>query len=140
MKFGNFAEVSDASVTESSSIHMESEDDVITALEHEDERVPPIAIVVEEHDQLMNVEVHSDFNEGEVDDDDNEDEFFVGDLSGLNEDFNFEFENKYYWLTNEDLDSFFDDINDIAQHETEIGELKTFRKQCLLLQNRWLVL
>lgn len=31
--------------------------------EHEDERVPPVAIVAKEHDNFTNMEVQSDFQE-----------------------------------------------------------------------------
>lgn len=61
VKFGNFAEVGDVSSPESSSDHIETKEDVITVFDHEEERVPPVTIVAEEHDHLTFVEVQSDY-------------------------------------------------------------------------------
>ncbi|KAL7599671.1 hypothetical protein Lser_V15G25567 [Lactuca serriola] len=135
VKFGKFAEVSGSSATESSSTYEEYEDDVITASEKEEERVPSVAIVAEEHDQLTNVEVQSDYDDGEKDDDekdefeestmqnavvndDEEDEddlYHDIDLSGFDkDDIPLDFESNECFLTNVELNTFFDNINDVA--------------------------
>lgn len=107
VKFGIFAESSDVSESNGSSDHLESEDDVITITGHKDERVPPVAIVAEEHDNMINVKLQSDFNEsqdvsGDGDNDgedegfDDDDLIFGGDIFGHNDiDMNYEFENDY---------------------------------------------
>ena len=142
MKFGAFSELSDSSESEEFSDHLESEDDVITVPEHEDERVPPVTIVAEEHDNLKNVEVQSDFqesentggdgeNDGEEDGFEGDDSIFGGGFSGSGNfnlpephdlDMNFEFGNNYC-PSIEELDSFFENINEVAHLATETRDV-----------------
>nr|KAJ0218223.1 hypothetical protein LSAT_V11C300140940 [Lactuca sativa] len=140
VKFGQFAEVSDASETESSSYHVEIEDDMITAFEHEEEPVPPVAIVAEEHVPMTNADAdedaenddESDFERGlmdnvvEEEDDDDEDDYaddmaIGGELSGYdNDDLLFGLrQGQDVRLSTEDLDAFFENVNDVAETATE---------------------
>ena len=131
VKFEMFAESSDASDSNDSSNHMESDDDVITITKNKDEGVPPVAIVAEENENMINVEVQSDFHEGEKVDDDGDDEglsdhdsIFGGDMSGPNDtDMYFDFINAYC-QTNEDLDSFFTSGHEVAQPEMKSREVE----------------
>nr|KAJ0216966.1 hypothetical protein LSAT_V11C300126710 [Lactuca sativa] len=77
VKFGQFVEVSNASETEISSADEETEDEVITASEHEEEPVSPMEIIAEEHvlvtdeeendDVYANDDDESDFERGLMD-------------------------------------------------------------------------
>ena len=135
VKFGKFAEVSDALSIESSSDPMEMEDDVITASEKEEEPVPPVAIVAEEHDQMENVKGQSDYNsEGDDDDDegfdDDDDTIFGGDMSGFDNDtiYYFEKRNNDYCPSIEELHSFFDNVYEFAQPAKETGGVDEVQK------------
>ena len=79
VKFGAFSELSESSENEESSEPLDSANDVITVSEHEDDKVPPIAIVAEEQDTMTNVEVQSDFNKSQDMGGDGDDERFSDD-------------------------------------------------------------
>lgn len=132
VKFGKFAEVSDSSATESSSFHMETEDDVITTTEDEEQHVPLNTIVAEEHNQMKNVEVQSDYNEGDDADDDDEkgDMGLGGDMFDFNDDTfsDFEKRNDDYCPRFEELNSFFDNFDDVAQPATETWRVEDVQK------------
>ena len=127
VKFGLFTELSDASESNDSSDHMESDDDVIIVSEHENEIVRPVAIVADEHDNMINVVVQSDFNEGDETDDEllgDDDSIFGGDMSGPNDIYmSFDFINDYC-PTNKDPDSFFSGDHEVAQPETKSREVE----------------
>nr|KAJ0204497.1 hypothetical protein LSAT_V11C500233850 [Lactuca sativa] len=136
VKFGQFAEVSNASETKSSSDHIETEDEVIIASEHEEEHVAPVAIITKEHvpitddvendDKNANDDDESDFEmsliENVVNEDDGEDDMDqCEDLNGYdNDDLIFGFEqDQDIWLSAKDLDDFFNNVNKVAQSATE---------------------
>lgn len=133
-----FAELNDTSESNDYSNHMESEDDVIIITEHEEKSVPLVAIVAEEHDNMINVEVQSNFNEnqdtgGDGDDDsfNDDDSIFGGNLSSHDaKELNLEFDDDYY-PTNEDLNSFFFNVNEVAQPEMETREVENVDTACI---------
>ncbi|KAL7589184.1 hypothetical protein Lser_V15G40938 [Lactuca serriola] len=116
VKFGQFTEVSDATEFEESFDDEETKDEVITTLEHQGECVPSVAIIDEEHVPMVN-------GEGDDDDDDDDEENMdlVGDLSGYdNDDLFFGIKQSHdIRLRREDLDAFFDNVNDVAQTPME---------------------
>ncbi|XP_023768791.1 histone chaperone RTT106-like [Lactuca sativa] len=145
VKFGNFAQVGDDSDSDDlpNPTETETEDIVISTSEHEleENHVPPVAIVAEEHDQMKNVEVRSDYDADDDDEDDFEenlmdnvtvnddeeadenDEFFDGmDLSGFNNEeipLNLDLDHDNIGPSSEFLDRFFINVNEVAQTTTE---------------------
>ena len=104
-----------------------SEEDVIPVSDHEDDAIALVAIVDEEHD-LHFVHVENDFNEGAMEDateneGDDDDSFNDIDLSCFDKyDISLNYGGNDNFFSNEDLDSFFDNICDVAHPATEIRE------------------
>ena len=133
VNFGMFADSCEASESHESSDRVISEDDVISeedvihVSDHEDNVVTPVAIVAEEHN-LQFVHVESDYNEGTMEDateneGDDDDSFNDIDLSGLDkDDISLIFGGNDNFLSNEDLNSFFASIRDVAHPKTEIRD------------------
>lgn len=85
VKFGMFTESSEASASHESSNHMTVDEDVIMVSDHDENRVPPVATVAEEH-ELTSVQVQGDYSrsvDAENNDEDSEDadSLFGGNLS-----------------------------------------------------------
>lgn len=131
VKFDLFADSCEASESHLSSDRMTSEDDIISEVDvilvsdHEDDVVRPIEIVDEEH-ELHSVQVESDYNEGATEDT-TENEVDVGDsftdldhIGFENDDISLNFGGNENFLSKEDLDTFFDNIHDVAHPATEI--------------------
>ncbi|XP_023737742.1 nuclear polyadenylated RNA-binding protein 3-like [Lactuca sativa] len=124
--------VNDESKSESASRNEDTEDEVITASEHEEDPVTPVAIVAEEHMSVSNEEKKEDDN---VDDDDesefevklmenveDEDDMYQGeDLSGYDQDdlFFINDHNDEIRISNEDLETFLANVNEVAQPAME---------------------
>lgn len=109
-KFGQFSEINEASESENTA---DDDDDDVTISEPEDNTVPPVAIVAEEHVPITNVD--------DDDDDDNVDDEGLemdqeGDTLGFDDDDDlfFDFEHN-----DDDLRSFFDDVNNVVKPSTK---------------------
>nr|KAJ0212894.1 hypothetical protein LSAT_V11C400222420 [Lactuca sativa] len=132
VKFGQFAEVSSVSDTKSSSVYEETEDEVITAFEHEEQHVAPMEIVAEEHVLVTDVEKNDDEN---ANDDDDESDFQMNLMDNVvnedegeddmdqGEDLNcYDNDDLFFGcgqdqdirLSIKDLDAFFDNVNEVA--------------------------
>lgn len=118
LNFVMFAESSEASGSHESYDRMTVDDDVIPVSDHEENRVPPAAIVAEEHD-LMSMHVQSHFIKSEdVDNNDDdedleEDDSIFGDNLSKHNDIELDLDFvDNYCPKNEDMDTLFNNFND----------------------------
>ncbi|XP_023765268.1 pheromone-processing carboxypeptidase KEX1-like [Lactuca sativa] len=126
-------EINDASESESFSVNEEDEDDVSIASEHEEDPVPHVAMVAEEHVKMTDLEVNDD-DDSNDDEEEGEDVMNLGDdVVGFNDDdddelfFVFE-KNDDFRPSDEELHEFFDDVHDVVHPTTETGGVSSVLK------------